>query len=164
MNLLFNMSIMISINFMQMSHPLAIGLILLIQTITLCLISGLMSQTFWFPYILFLIFLGGMLILFIYVTSLASNEMFNLSTKIITMNLIMMILLYMLPYNYMMQNNSDITNIFYMMNNTSTCPLMKLYNEPNGFITIMLANYLFLTLIVVTKITNISKGPLRNMM
>nr|YP_010947061.1 NADH dehydrogenase subunit 6 [Ergaula nepalensis]WGO57870.1 NADH dehydrogenase subunit 6 [Ergaula nepalensis] len=160
--LLIILSILISANLMQMNHPLAMGLMLLIQTIILCLISGFMSQTFWFPYILFLIFLGGMLVLFIYVTSLASNEMFNLSTKTIIMNLISMVLL--LPmYLYLPQNNLDIHNMNYMLNNTTIYPLIKLYNQPNGLITIMLAMYLFLTLIAVVKITNISKGPLRNM-
>jgi hypothetical protein len=37
----------------------------------------------------------------------------------------------------------------------------KLYNQPNGVIIILLALYLLLTLIVVVKITSISKGPLR---
>jgi hypothetical protein len=37
----------------------------------------------------------------------------------------------------------------------------KLYNQPNGIITILIALYLFITLIVVVKITNISKGRLR---
>ena len=49
------------------------GLTLLIQTILVSIISGLITKTFWFSYILFLVFLGGILVLFIYVTSLASN-------------------------------------------------------------------------------------------
>nr|AVN67872.1 NADH dehydrogenase subunit 6 [Therea petiveriana] len=156
-------SMLISINFMQMNHPLAIGLMLLTQTTILCLISGLMSQTFWFPYILFLIFLGGMLVLFIYTTSLASNEMFNLSTKMILINILMMIMLMLMLNLEMPQNNLDTINFAQLTENVNTLPLMKLYNNPNGFITIMLASYLFLTLIAVVKITNISKGPLRNM-
>nr|AVN67882.1 NADH dehydrogenase subunit 6 [Therea regularis] len=155
-------SMLISINFMQMNHPLAIGLMLLMQTTILCLISGFMSQTFWFPYILFLIFLGGMLVLFIYTTSLASNEMFNLSTKMILINMLMMMPLMFILNLDMPQNNLDIINFTQLTENINTLPLVKLYNNPNGFITIMLASYLFLTLIAVVKITNISKGPLRN--
>jgi hypothetical protein len=37
----------------------------------------------------------------------------------------------------------------------------KFYNQPNGTVTILIALYLLITLIVVVKITNISKGPLR---
>lgn len=39
--------------------------------------------------------------------------------------------------------------------------LNKLYNFPTNFITILLINYLLITLIVVVKITKIFKGPLR---
>merc|ERR1712198_806681 len=72
----------LSLFFTRLSHPLAIGLALLSQTILICLITGLSSSSFWFSYILFLIFLGGILVLFIYVTSLASNEMFTPSITI----------------------------------------------------------------------------------
>jgi NADH-ubiquinone oxidoreductase chain 6 len=39
--------------------------------------------------------------------------------------------------------------------------LIKIYNFPINIITILLVNYLFLTLIATVKITNIFKGPLR---
>nr|WGO58182.1 NADH dehydrogenase subunit 6 [Centrocolumna ericea] len=157
-------SILLSIIFTQMNHPLAMGLILLIQTVTVSLISGMLSQTFWFSYVLFLIFLGGMLILFIYVTSLASNEMFFLSTKILILSslillisIIIMSMMKLYPYQ-----NQEI-DPFLSINNSLMTSLMKLYNQPTGIITILLASYLFLTLIAVVKITNIFKGPLRQM-
>lgn len=65
-----------------MHHPLAIGLALLMQTLFIALSTGLVAPSFWFSYILFLVFLGGMLVLFIYVASLASNEIFRFSTKL----------------------------------------------------------------------------------
>nr|QNV11699.1 NADH dehydrogenase subunit 6 [Rhamphomyia barbata] len=87
------LSLMIMISsfiFMQMNHPLAMGLMLLMQTFLICLITGLMTKSFWFSYILFLIFLGGMLVLFIYVTSLASNEMFSMSMNLMIFSLIIL--------------------------------------------------------------------------
>jgi NADH-ubiquinone oxidoreductase chain 6 len=48
--------------FIQIKHPLAIGIILLIQTIITCLIRGLINKRFWFQYILFIVFVGGMLV------------------------------------------------------------------------------------------------------
>lgn len=39
--------------------------------------------------------------------------------------------------------------------------LNKIYNFPINLITILLINYLFLTLIITVKITNIFEGPLR---
>nr|ALF04111.1 NADH dehydrogenase subunit 6 [Styloperla sp. YZD-2015] len=162
-------SAMISIIFTQMNHPLAMGLMLLIQTLTICLLTGLSTVSFWFSYILFLVFLGGLLVLFIYVTSLASNEMFSLSTS--TILYIMISLLVVIPillFSDMsswltMINNNDMLNLpsITLYQEESHMSLMKLYNQPTSIITLMLITYLFLTLIAVVKITAISSGPLR---
>jgi hypothetical protein len=40
------------------------------------------TEDFWSSYILFIIIIGGILVLFIYVTILASNEIFSPSNKI----------------------------------------------------------------------------------
>nr|AVN68093.1 NADH dehydrogenase subunit 6 [Blattella lituricollis] len=164
MTILVTMSTILSIVFTQMNHPLAMGLILLIQTVMISLISGMLSQSFWFSYVLFLIFLGGMLILFIYVTSLASNEMFFLSTKVIIFSILMMFMLIVLFSMNKLSNtqNQEMIN-FLMLKNPLINSLTKLYNQPTGIITILLASYLFLTLIAVVKITNIFMGPLRQM-
>nr|YP_010620990.1 NADH dehydrogenase subunit 6 [Periplaneta ceylonica]WAX39373.1 NADH dehydrogenase subunit 6 [Periplaneta ceylonica] len=158
------MMLITSMIFTQMNHPLAMGLMLLIQTIIMCMMSGLLSQSFWFSYVLFLIFLGGMLVLFIYVTSLASNEMFSLSMKMIMIMFIFMFMLMIINLDLMMNNMEFmIHENVYINENEMINSLMKLYNQPTNMITIMLASYLFLTLIVAVKITNISKGPLRQM-
>jgi NADH-ubiquinone oxidoreductase chain 6 len=39
--------------------------------------------------------------------------------------------------------------------------LNKLYNFPTNFLTVLLINYLFLTLIAAVKVTNVHYGPLR---
>nr|YP_009918971.1 NADH dehydrogenase subunit 6 [Pegoplata infirma]QMP96551.1 NADH dehydrogenase subunit 6 [Pegoplata infirma] len=156
--------------FMNMKHPLAMGLTLLIQTTLICLLSGLMTKSFWFSYILFLVFLGGMLVLFIYVTSLASNEMFSFSMKLLIISLsiffMMMITLFFLDKNILLQySNLEIQSISnmnsYLMENSLS--LNKLYNYPTNLLTILLMNYLLITLIAVVKITKMFKGPLRPM-
>lgn len=47
------------------------------------------------------------------------------------------------------------------LNYENLSSLNKLYNYPTNLISILLINYLFLTLIASVKITNIFKGPLR---
>nr|WGO58039.1 NADH dehydrogenase subunit 6 [Rhabdoblatta ecarinata] len=163
MKMLFmTISLIMAMIFTQMNHPLAMGLILLLQTVMITMITGLLTQSFWFSYVLFLIFLGGMLVLFIYVTSLASNEMFSLSTKLIIFMMFMLPMMFFLIY-FMSTNlmNQETMN-FMMYNNMTSLSLIKLYNFPTSIITIMLASYLFLTLIAVVKITNIFVGPLRH--
>nr|UOU85224.1 NADH dehydrogenase subunit 6 [Hylemyza partita] len=168
--ILLSLLFIFNLIFMNMKHPLAMGLTLLIQTTLVCLMSGLITKSFWFSYILFLVFLGGMLVLFIYVTSLASNEMFSFSIKLFFISLLiftlMMISLFFLDKNILLQySNLEVQSISnmnsYLMENSLS--LNKLYNYPTNLLTILLMNYLLITLIAVVKITNLFKGPLRPM-
>nr|URX54120.1 NADH dehydrogenase subunit 6 [Cryptotermes sp. 6 AB-2022a] len=156
---LLTMSTLSGMAFTQMNHPLAMGMMLLLQTAMMCLISGLMHQSFWFQYILFMVFIGGMLVLFIYVASLASNEMFSMSTKM------MMTLMGMMTASTMIKNQPILNSSDSTMYNTTSDEIIlmtsKLYNQPSGTLTILAALYLLMTLVVVVKITNVSKGPLR---
>nr|YP_010146018.1 NADH dehydrogenase subunit 6 [Tipula nova]QQO80825.1 NADH dehydrogenase subunit 6 [Tipula nova] len=163
-------SLVISFLFTQMKHPLSMGFILLIQTFIICLITGSMMKTFWFSYVLFLIFIGGMLVLFIYMTSLASNEMFNFSTKnflmasfILSFSLFMMLIFNDSTYLNSFSMNSEMISIMNEMNliKENNLNLNKLYNFPTNMLTLLLINYLFLTLIIIVKITNNFYGPLR---
>nr|YP_010040767.1 NADH dehydrogenase subunit 6 [Syrphus ribesii]QOZ40945.1 NADH dehydrogenase subunit 6 [Syrphus ribesii] len=169
--ILYIMILMLAFMFMQMNHPLSMGMMLLIQTVMICCISGLMTKTFWFSYILFLIFIGGMLVLFIYVTSLASNEMFNFSMKmfiLLFINLfILTILIIFMDKMILMFNslNNEMTSISFINNYImeNTLNLNKLYNYPTNMINILLINYLLITLIATVKITKLFYGPIRSM-
>nr|ATN41138.1 NADH dehydrogenase subunit 6 [Pterygota sp. 3 LC-2017] len=158
--------------FFFMNHPLTLGLTLMIQTILIVIFSGLLTKTFWFSYSFFLIFLGGMLILFMYMTSIASNEQFKFKinfffiflilTLFFTSFMFFLLLNQKLLFFNKLQNfeNLNIFNLktLYLENNFM---LNKMYNFPMNMITILLINYLFLTLIATVKITNIFEGPLR---
>lgn len=165
MTLLFIPSILVlSFLFTRLIHPLSIGLTLLIQTVLISLTTGLSTYSYWFSYILFIIFLGGILVLFIYVTSLASNEPFYFSYSRLTFSLGILVILVPLTLIWDSLINGLITQL----------PLSSLNIESsNVFIirwiyriniinfTLFIILYLLLTLIVVVKITNLFKGPLR---
>nr|QZK22010.1 NADH dehydrogenase subunit 6 [Amitermes laurensis] len=157
--LLMSMSTMTSLMFTQMKHPLAMGLMLLTQTTMVCLISGTMYSSFWFSYILFMIMIGGMLVLFMYMTSLASNEMFSPSNKMLMAMLTLLpILMYTMPT---VTNNKEMKVYDTMMENEILTTTTVMYNQMMGTMTTLLVLYMLLTLIVVVNIINVSKGPLR---
>nr|YP_009742416.1 NADH dehydrogenase subunit 6 [Caloptilia theivora]QID90524.1 NADH dehydrogenase subunit 6 [Caloptilia theivora] len=155
-----------------MNHPLSMGLMILLQTILICLMSGMMINTYWFFYLLFLTFLGGLLVLFIYVSSIASNEMFLKFYNFLIITLSSMLLI--LITNYFFFNNlnwmnlvinnemMELNNNFMFFNNDSKINLTKLYNNKTFFFMMMMIIYLFITLVAVVKITNIFYGPLRS--
>lgn len=127
-----------------------------------------MHRRFWFSYILFLVFLGGILVLFIYVTSLASNEIFRFSTKLFLINILLLslsliiILLIQDNIQFLLINNNEIQNFtFHLINKENYLIINKLYNYPTNLTSLLLINYLFFTLIATVKITNFYYGPLR---
>nr|YP_009995412.1 NADH dehydrogenase subunit 6 [Ochthebius lividipennis]QNP09828.1 NADH dehydrogenase subunit 6 [Ochthebius lividipennis] len=160
MMILLMMNILLSTIFLFMIHPLSMGMILLIQTITISLITGFLNFNYWFSYILFLIMIGGMLVLFIYMTSVASNEKFKINNKIILLIISFMTIMMIFTFNdnyFIMINNF---NKFIYMNNNYLM-LSKFYNLPSNSIMFLMIIYLFITLIAVVKITNFNLGPLR---
>nr|YP_010700963.1 NADH dehydrogenase subunit 6 [Anopheles crawfordi]WCI21178.1 NADH dehydrogenase subunit 6 [Anopheles crawfordi] len=169
--IIMTICLIMSFIFMQMKHPLSMGLMLLIQTFLTCLLTGIYVKTFWFSYVLFLIFLGGMLILFIYVTSLSSNEMFSMSfsltiTSFIIFMLMMTIFFIMdksLTEQFIMNMEMEKISMMNNLINENILSLNKMYNFPTNLITLLLINYLFLTLLVTVKITKKFYGPLRPM-
>lgn len=164
--MLFNLICFLFISaflFITLNHPLAIGIVLLIQTVLTALITGLIIPTYWFSYILFLVFLGGMLVLFIYVTSLASNEIFRISltnSLIIILSVILPLTLITWDYfvtNYTLRTLSIADTRSLYLSST----LEKIYSYPTAIFTLTLILYLLLTLVIIVNITRIHAGPLR---
>nr|QNJ60041.1 NADH dehydrogenase subunit 6 [Schistocerca americana] len=168
--MIMSLSNVMNINFIKLSHPMSMMLFIILQTFLVGLMTGTMMESYWLSYILFLTFLGGMLVLFIYITSIASNEMFQPKsiTMIITLTMWMFIMstLIILDMTMFMDffKNTETMNIDNSINyQEMTMSLEKLYNSPTFIITMMMMIYLFLALLAVVKITNINQGPIRKM-
>nr|AND96755.1 NADH deshydrogenase subunit 6 [Onthophagus longimanus] len=161
MLLMLMLMTLFSMLIMWIKHPLSMGIILLIQTINLSMYMGYLNLNYWYSYILFLIMIGGMLVLFIYMTSVASNEKFSPSIKLLfyflSMILIFMILLPMMDPFYLNLNNN-----FIELNEIINMSLNKYYNLPNSIIMYMLILYLLISLLAIVKITSFKKGSLRS--
>nr|WHM50505.1 NADH dehydrogenase subunit 6 [Pseudabris przewalskyi] len=156
------LSMTFSLLFMFMSHPLSLGLILLVQTTLISMMSGKFCLNFWFSYILFLIMIGGMLILFIYMTSVASNEKFTVNFYAIMFISIMAILSLM---TLLMENSlielpykNDLTSLKL---NTLSFSMVKFTFLPMSMIMVFMIIYLFIVLVAVVKIIDNKQGPLR---
>nr|YP_010515284.1 NADH dehydrogenase subunit 6 [Emerita talpoida]UXL87270.1 NADH dehydrogenase subunit 6 [Emerita talpoida] len=159
------MIILISMMFIRMSNPLSAGLTLLLQTIMIALSSGLVMKSFWFSYILFLIFLGGMLVLFIYVASLAPNESFKFSGKIVTsifsVFLMMLLVIFSDPLFLSTKLEMASSSIPLTKINPSIAITSMIYNNMAAPTTMFIISYLLLALLVVVKIVTVSSKPLR---
>nr|YP_009112366.1 NADH dehydrogenase subunit 6 [Prays oleae]AIY61500.1 NADH dehydrogenase subunit 6 [Prays oleae] len=171
---IFLMMMMTTIFMYFLNHPLSMGLFILIQTFLICIISGMIMNTYWFSYILFLTFLGGMLVLFIYVSSIASNELLKINNNFISIMIMLMIIFFLISMIF--KNNLNWMNFFFneemksmkyeflFFNNENKINLSKLYNNQIYMVMFMMIIYLFIALIAVVKITNIFHGPIRSNM
>nr|APX39678.1 NADH dehydrogenase subunit 6 [Chaetocnema depressa] len=148
-----------SLMLILMNHPLTCGLILLLQTILTSIFTGMLKLNFWYSYMLFLIMIGGMLILFIYMTSIASNEKFKFNFFM----LMLMLLFIMMSMIFLYEDSFYMFNEIYTLNKKENYinSFKKYMKFPNYFMMLMMMIYLFITLILVVKITKIFYGPLR---
>nr|YP_009450457.1 NADH dehydrogenase subunit 6 [Stegobium paniceum]ARH10880.1 NADH dehydrogenase subunit 6 [Stegobium paniceum]QCI56379.1 NADH dehydrogenase subunit 6 [Stegobium paniceum]QDH12152.1 NADH dehydrogenase subunit 6 [Stegobium paniceum] len=149
------MLILSTLMFLTINHPLMMVIMLIIISTLTAMKLGTLYSTFWLSYMLFLVLVGGMLIIFIYMTSIAPNEKFKMNNKIFISIIMVFPLWFMNDFytNYMYMNN--------LLMKANEMMMMKYINFPNVFLPTMMILYLILTLIVVVKITKINMGPLR---
>nr|YP_009485601.1 NADH dehydrogenase subunit 6 [Carcinochelis bannaensis]AVZ00737.1 NADH dehydrogenase subunit 6 [Carcinochelis bannaensis] len=154
---------MTSILFLIMKHPLSMGIMLIIQTIIIAITTGLMINMFWFSYILLMTILSGMLVLFIYMASVASNEKFKTSWTLIFISttMIMTGMLSILWMDQMSTSNIWSSKASEWSNLSASVSLSNFFMNYNMSITLFLVCYLLMTMIVINKIVNVLEGPLR---
>jgi len=163
MSLVFIISIGFSLSSLciMVIQPLSLGLILIL--IVLC-VSGLTRIIIfsWYGYLLFLVYVGGMLVIFIYVIRLIPNLIF-LSNKVF-------IYFFFIFFGFMMMNffvikefvRVEIKTIFLFDYNCIRIGgrrVIMMYD--NFFCYVLLAVILLFVLIRVVKICYYCEGPLR---
>jgi NADH-ubiquinone oxidoreductase chain 6 len=129
-------------------YPLTLGFWILVLSI---IISILISTTFsrWFGFIIFLIYIGGMLVIFAYFVAIQPNQHFRLKVPFF-----FLILSFInLPINIY----PILLNLF----SESRWWIRSLFFINNIIVLIMLALVLFLALVIVVKITRIYIAALR---
>nr|ATZ70466.1 NADH dehydrogenase subunit 6 [Conus sp. MNCN 95052]QCL17936.1 NADH dehydrogenase subunit 6 [Conus marimaris]QCL17949.1 NADH dehydrogenase subunit 6 [Conus marimaris] len=144
----------------MMSQPLSLGLVIMISTLFMCMVSG-MTISAWYGYILFLIYVGGLLVMFAYVAALSPNVLFGGLTPLFSL-IIFFPILFMLFYFYFFKDSS------YLSFESSSSKLMylKMYGveliSPYMIsILIGLGVILLINLIVVAKICYYQQASLR---
>nr|YP_010693606.1 NADH dehydrogenase subunit 6 [Lynceus grossipedia]WCD23728.1 NADH dehydrogenase subunit 6 [Lynceus grossipedia] len=153
---LFTLSIMLTCLIYNMNHPFFVGMIIFFQTIIYCLITSFYFSS-WYSYMLFLIFLGGLLILFIYIASLLPNANFKISKS--PLLIIMMIPTFMMIM--LNNNNSYLESPKENFLNEWQESLISIFLEKSMLIFIFIMFYLILSLIVFYYITFVKSGAIR---
>nr|YP_007026110.1 NADH dehydrogenase subunit 6 [Calanus hyperboreus]AFU88799.1 NADH dehydrogenase subunit 6 [Calanus hyperboreus] len=133
------------------THPISLGLFLII----LSLFSGMMVMKMnisWFFYLLVLVFLGGVMVLIIYMSTLAANEKFSFKMSGLV-NTIMLALSGSLLFVMGMKSITGKMSMGVMVAGS-------MYECVNMSSLVFLMFYLFLTMVCVVKLVKFESGPL----
>nr|CCI69495.1 NADH dehydrogenase subunit 6 [Metacrangonyx sp. 1 MDMBR-2012] len=155
-------SYILIIFFFSSSHPLFMSTMIALQSVLIGLTIYFFTSISWFSYLLFMIFLSGMMVILIYISSLASNLLMNYFVTDLK-NLIMLMLLFMSFYfltikmNYFYDNNMNFSNLSNLI-----LLSVKVYSKEMYMFTVMIICYLLALLILVVKNSLFTKGPLRS--
>lgn len=147
--------IILSISIIIISRPLIIALYVLCLALSLSVLVSLLINS-WFAIFIFLIYVGGILVIFIYFSSLSPNQFLGYKSLI----WISFIIFFMWIIFFVIVNPPLITQT--IINPYSILfPITILYFSPNLLILIALILILLLVLLAVVKITEATFGPIR---
>jgi len=134
----------------RVSHPISLGIILV--TYSLVTSARLIFFRFsWFFYLLILVFLGGVIVLIIYMSTLSANEKFTLRFEY-PLNSILFVFLWGFRLTFFIGASIKYSN--------RTLYLCHMYEYINHKIRLFLIIYLLVTLLCVVKLVKFDKGPL----
>lgn len=153
------------LRFPLLSHPLSIGVTLLLVTLTISLIVGVFHSSIWVSYATILILLGGVLVIFIYVALLASNEIFKKNKLASFPFLFSLFLILNLFFTnpFIREFSCDTINTIFIRTNARNLNwLSDFYSSKLRNLTLFLIFYLLLTLLAVVFNTKNNHGTLRS--
>lgn len=133
----------------RVSHPISLAALLIFYSFIVGGLSLIYGNS-WFLYLLVLVFLGGVIILIIYISTLSANEKFFKVKN--NNNFIALLFLCVLILN----NNVIIDQKI----NFSLNILNHLYSKTYLSITVYLIIYLLVTIVCVVKLVKFEEGPL----
>nr|YP_009346104.1 NADH dehydrogenase subunit 6 [Ornithodoros zumpti]AMX74180.1 NADH dehydrogenase subunit 6 [Ornithodoros zumpti]UYB78779.1 NADH dehydrogenase subunit 6 [Ornithodoros zumpti] len=141
------MSIIIMMSFFASLHPISMIMTMILMTIYISFNIYLYLKTSWLPFIIILLMLGGMLVIFLYITSLTPNKKFNFKSG--PFILFLPLCLFFPKSNFLPSaiNKMDIFNIF---------------NQNNIMFLIIMMLYLILALLVIMSLILASFSPLKS--
>nr|UYL27207.1 NADH dehydrogenase subunit 6 [Alectorobius amblus] len=138
-----NLIIMMIICFIFSSHPIMMIFLMILITLSLNMYMYMYMKYTWFIFMITLLILGGLLVIFLYITSLTPNKKFNLNK----------IFYFTIPLVFFMKINPNMQpNNFYMF---------SLFMPSSMLLLTLMLIYLMLTLISIMKMIKSSMAPLK---
>nr|YP_009318332.1 NADH dehydrogenase subunit 6 [Tegula argyrostoma]AOZ71813.1 NADH dehydrogenase subunit 6 [Tegula argyrostoma] len=145
----------------MMMQPLSLGLCIMLLTGMSCLLVGVVMSS-WYGYVLFLVYVGGLLVMFAYVSALAPNTFFSgikaVTGLVASLTLVsaMLFALYVPDFSFLSWTEDlSAQKVSLSSGNGIVAPSMV-------NVVIMLGGILLINLLAVVKVCYYQQGPLRS--
>ena len=148
-SLLFFLTLLITSTIIILTNPISIGLSILFLALVITVSTSSFSSS-WLAFLIFLIYISGILVLFAYFVSLTPNQQPNTNIIIYIISPLSSLLFIFI-----------LINCKHPINFVSNWDISEIYNTANRLILIIIALTLLLTIIIVVKLSTLTKGPLR---
>ena len=135
--------------------PLSLGIWILLFSLTIALLVRSFISSWW-GIVLFLIYVGGLLVIFAYFRAVTPNQQWELLPLVI-FSFLLVIILWLNNDLFFSPDPVLSFNYSYSSSYTPT----KITESANIILYLTLASILFLALIIVVKISRLTSGPLR---
>uniref|UniRef100_A0AAU6PC39 NADH dehydrogenase subunit 6 n=1 Tax=Ledropsis sp. TaxID=3133679 RepID=A0AAU6PC39_9HEMI len=141
-------------------NPLSMGVLLLLYSFFVCLFVAKIMLSSWFCIIIMLVMIGGLLVIFMYISSISSNEKFKLKFKFYLFLFFLGVLgLDEFLFDF---HCFDYINMINFMNLSDLFSMVSFYDVSCFSLTFFLVIYLIFTMVVVSNIMKHYMGPLRS--
>ena len=128
------------------NNPINISLLIIFTAVLVSITLGLLRSS-WYSIILFLIYVGGIIVMFSYFVRLSSNDPIILKTKLHFI---------ILPFILVKRLNLQIR-----IQPLNSIQILKLFHHINTIILFIIILILLIVMIVAVKIVKTNNGPLR---
>nr|AZL93087.1 NADH dehydrogenase subunit 6 [Amblyjoppa sp. ZJUH_2016002] len=154
---------------MNKFHPITLIILLILLTLMISLKLNFLMKSM-ISFMLFLIVIGGLMVIFMYITSLANNELFTLNLKYLIINIfkilpiMMLLLMLMMMFKQLILINiiesNNLMNWIEMNYKYINIMYKEMNNKPSYFIML----YLYYSMICIMNICYKLKTPLRQIL
>nr|YP_010584287.1 NADH dehydrogenase subunit 6 [Baicaloclepsis echinulata]UZT67828.1 NADH dehydrogenase subunit 6 [Baicaloclepsis echinulata] len=150
LTIMINMLMSSFLTMMILNNPLTMILNILLMALLTSWIYGFILSS-WYSFLIFLIYVGGMLVMFAYFVALTPNQMLKIKLYFLTFNMTFFLL--MMPF--ILGGKTLVVKNFHYFDS------MELYSSLNLLLVFMIILLLLTIMLLVVKMINTSKGPLR---
>nr|YP_010990640.1 NADH dehydrogenase subunit 6 [Flata truncata]WOW99058.1 NADH dehydrogenase subunit 6 [Flata truncata] len=159
---MYKMILLTSVTSPMMKHPMTLGLTLIVQTTLMSMSMFQKSSLTWYSYILYITMIGGLMIMFMYMSSIASNEKFKPNKKFLILIVIIFIIMMNVKENEPTMNTQIMEFKKWDMNQMEEVKsTSKFFNSKKNYITMIMISIMLLTMVSITNISNSFEGPLK---